>query len=351
MNRFAAVIAALLLSGQLQAFAFIKPPKKPKNIILMIGDGTGLVHLYAAYTANGGKLNIYDFCKTIGLSITESADDYITDSAAGATALSVGEKTNNGMIGVLPDSTAKATISELAEKAGIKTGAVATCELPHATPASFYAHQPSRKMYKEIARDMSLSPATILIGGGFPYFDTALLRSKGFSVSVGMNDMNQNKGSRQVCFFNTDSSVAKADKRNDALLKGSQHAINLLSKNKKGFFLMIEGSQIDWGAHDMDSAYVISEAQDFDRTAGAVLNWAKKDGQTLVIITADHECGGLTLHGRNKKTGHPVMNFSCGHHTAEPVPVYAYGPGAELFSGVYQNTDIYHKMILLLGLK
>lgn len=317
----------------------------------MIGDGTGLVHLYAAYTANGGKLNIYDFCQYMGLSITASFDDYITDSAAGATALSTGEKTRNGMIGTRPDSSAKATISEIAEKSGIRTGAVVSCELPHATPASFYAHQPSRKMYRQIAADISNGPATILIGGGFPYFDTGVLRKKGVNVSVGLADMEKNNGKRQVCFYNNDSSVARVNERNDALLKGTRHAIKHLSANKKGFFLMIEGSQIDWGSHDNDSAYTIEEAMDFDRVAGEVLNWAKKDKNTLVIITADHECGGLTLHGYDSSNKRPVMHFSTGHHTAEPVPVYAFGPGAEHFSGVYQNTEIYRKMMRLLQLK
>jgi alkaline phosphatase len=352
MKKIAALFLALLLSGQLSSvIAAVPPKKKPKNIILMIGDGTGLVHLYAAYTAQGGKLNIYEFAAAVGLSITASANDYITDSAAGATALSTGKKTNNGMIGTAPDSSALETISERAHKNGMSTGVVVTCELPHATPASFYAHQVSRKMYTEIARDLSNSQADIMIGSGKPYFDTQTLANNGYTVSTGLAAMQQNKGKRQVCFTDADSFPAKAPLRGDALLQGSMHAITQLSQNKKGFFLMIEGSQIDWGAHDNDSANVIDEAIDFDKTAGNVLEWAAKDKNTLVIITADHECGGLTLHGLDSSTHRPVMHFSTGHHTAEPVPVYAYGPGAEQFSGVYQNTDIYYKMIALLSLE
>lgn len=343
-------MSGVLLAGQLSAFAFIKP-KKPKNIILMIGDGTGLVHLYAAYTANGGQLNIFDYAKAVGISITASFNDYITDSAAGATAFSTGQKTKNGMIGMGPDSIALKTIAESAFEKGMSTGAVVTCELPHATPASFYAHQPSRKMYPEIARNMTANKAaTVLIGGGLPYFDTNALKNAGYSVTVGSDRMLKNSGNRQICFTDTMKEPLAAPQRGPVLSLGSKHAISMLSKNKKGFFLMIEGSQIDWGAHNNDSAHTLAEAIDFDNAAGEVLQWAKKDKRTLVIITADHECGGLTLHGYNKKDKTPVMHFSTGHHTAEPVPVFAFGPGSELFSGVYQNTAIYFKMMQLLGL-
>ncbi len=318
----------------------------------MIGDGTGLVHLYAAYVAKGGQLDIYAFAKHIGLSITASANDFVTDSAAGATALSIGSKTNNGMIGVLPDSSKRETIAETAAKKGLSTGAVVTCELPHATPAAFYAHQPSRKMYAEIVKDMTANTAaSILIGGGLPYFDTNALKSAGYSVSVGTETMSKNTGKRQICFIDTLKEPLPVAQRGPTLVHGSVHAIQHLSKNKKGFFLMIEGSQIDWGAHNNDSAHTIAEAIDFDLAAGEVLKWAKNNKRTLVIITADHECGGLTLHDYDKVNKRPTMNFSSGHHTAEPVPVYAFGPGSEAFSGVYQNTAIYHKMMDLLNLK
>jgi alkaline phosphatase len=204
-------------------------------------------------------------------------------------------------------------------------------------------------MYSQIAADMTRNTATsILIGGGLPYFDTGALKKAGYSVSVGAEAMEKNQGKRQVCFTDTLKEPLPAPARGPILTKGSMHAIQHLSQNKNGFFLMIEGSQIDWGAHSNDSAHTIAEAIDFDNAAGEVLKWAQKDRNTLVIITADHECGGLTLHGYDKSSSRPVMHFSSGHHTAEPVPVYAFGPGAEAFSGVYQNTEIYHKIKRLL---
>jgi alkaline phosphatase len=346
------IITALLFLSLFYAGRSNAPkPKKPKNIVLMIGDGTGLVHLYAAYTAKGGHLNIYDYAKTVGLSITASFNDYITDSGAGATAISTGKKTKNGMIGMGPDSISLKTIAEAAYDKGLSTGTVVTCELPHATPASFYAHQSSRKMYKQIVADITQNnAATVLVGSGLPYFDTILLKKAGYSISVGTEAMLKNKGGRQICFTDTLKEPLPAPQRGPMLSIGSMHAISHLSKNKKGFFLMIEGSQIDWGAHNNDSAHTIAEAIDFDNAAGEVLKWAQKDRNTLVIITADHECGGLTLHGFDKANNRPVMHFSSGHHTAEPVPVYAFGPSAEAFSGVYQNTEIYYKMMKLLGL-
>ncbi|MBL7812422.1 MAG: alkaline phosphatase [Bacteroidetes bacterium] len=327
-----------------------KPPRRPKNIILIIGDGTGLAQLYAAYTAKGGKLNIYQFAQYTGLSMTSSFDDYITDSGAGGTAISAGKKTRNGMVGTGPDSMPIPTLPELAAAKGLSTGTVVTCELTHATPASFFAHQPSRKMYPEIAKDMTNGRGDLLIGGGYPYFDTAELRKRGFTTSIGMEAMKNNTGKRQICFYNTDSSVQKATVRGNALEMGCRHAVQKLSRNKKGFFLMVEGSQVDWGGHDNDSAYLLNEALDLDSAAGFLFRWAMTDKRTLVIVTADHECGGLTLHGKNTWTGHPVMHFSTGHHTAEPVPVYAFGPGAAHFTGVYENTELFFRMKKLLRL-
>jgi len=320
-------------------------PKKPKNIILMIGDGTGLAQLFAAYAANGFYLNIFSLAEVIGLSNTSSSDDFITDSAAGATAFSTGKKTKNGMLGMGPDSVAIETITETAEKKGKSTGVVVTCELPHATPAAFFAHQPNRNMYPQIVKDLYKSNMNILVGGGFPYFDTVMLKKSNYNVALGIHEMQKNHAKKQVCFYNTDSFPAKYSAgRGDVLEAGSMHAIHELSKNKSGFFLMIEGSQIDWGGHDNDSAYVVDEALDFDRTAKKAIEWAKADGNTLVIITADHECGGLTLTGYDSAHKRPQMNFSTGHHTAIMVPVFAYGPGASVFGGVYENTEIYEKM-------
>lgn len=139
--------------------------------------------------------------------------------------------------------------------------------------------------------------------------------------------------------------------RDDQLMKSAKTAINILSKNNKGFFLMIEGSAIDNGGHDNDIKYMLDEMVDFDRVIGEVLAFAEKDGETLVIVTADHETGGLTLTGGDLQTGEVKANFSTRGHTGVMVPVFAYGPGADAFMGIYHNNTIFEKMVQAFGFK
>ncbi len=327
---------------------------KVKNVILMIGDGMGSAQIYAGYTANKGSLNL-EKCTYSGFSITYSSDKYVTDSAAGATAYSAGVKTYNGAIGV--DSTGKpvATILQIAAEQGLATGMVVTSTITHATPASFIAHQPSRSMDEEIAADFLKTDIDVFIGGGEKFFNNRedgrdLLREleqKDYQVLKSLDEITGVTSGKLAGFLPVSRML---DGRGDQLMETSQTAINILNQNEKGFFLMIEGSQIDWGSHDNDLEYTITEMLDFDRTIGKVLEFAEKDGETLVIITADHETGGLTLTGGNLKTGEVKGKFSTGSHTAVMVPVFAYGPGAEAFSGMYQNTAIFDKMMKALRL-
>jgi alkaline phosphatase len=140
------------------------------------------------------------------------------------------------------------------------------------------------------------------------------------------------------------------DGRGDMLIKSGEKAIEILNKNQNGFFLMIEGSQIDWGGHDNNIQYVVTELLDFDEVVGAALDFAESDGNTLVIITADHETGGLTILGEDIMNDASATNFSTTHHTSVMVPVYAYGPGAEKFGGIYENNTIFRKMMEALQL-
>ena len=138
--------------------------------------------------------------------------------------------------------------------------------------------------------------------------------------------------------------------RGDLLARASLKGIDLLDQNEKGFFMMIEGSQLDDYGHFNDLDMLMQETHDFDRTIGAIYEWAARDGEPLVIVTADHETGGLTLVGGDLKEGKIVGKFSTGDHSGVMVPVYAFGPGAEEFTGVFENTDIFHKIKKLLGL-
>lgn len=328
---------------------------KVKNVILMVGDGMGTAQIYAGLTANKGSLNLEKSTYS-GFIKTNASDNYVTDSAAGATAFATGHKTYNGAIGVDSAKNSVPTILEIAEEQGLATGLIATSSITHATPASFIAHQPSRDMAEEIAADFLKTDIEVFIGGGEEYFsdredDRDLLdelEENGYQVSNELEVITNTTSGKLAGFLPVRQ---WSEDRGDQLMETSQTAINLLDQDDDGFFLMIEGSQIDWGSHDNDLEYTIQEMLDFDRTIGKVLEFAEKDGETLVVITADHETGGLTLTGGDLKTGDVEGEFSTGGHTGTLVPVFSYGPGAEDFSGLYQNTAIYDKMMEALELE
>jgi len=329
--------------------------KKPKNVILMIGDGMGVSEVSAGVTANGGHLFLDNF-KYAGFSRTQSSDNYITDSAAGGTALSSGQKTYNGAIGVNPDTVAVKTILEMAEDKGLSTGLVSTSAITHATPASFIAHQGARGSYEDIAADFMKTDIDVFIGGGYKHFAqrkdkrdlTKDLQTKGYQVLRNPEDIYKVKTGK-LAGLTADEHNDPIPKRTMSLPKSTETALNILSRNKKGFFIMIEGSQIDFGGHANSTIYVVNEMLDFDQTIGKALEFAAKDGETLIVVTADHETGGMALAGGNMKTGMVRGAFTSGDHTAVMVPVFAYGPGAELFGGIQENTDIAKKIMQLLG--
>ena len=329
--------------------------KKAKNIILMIGDGMGITQISAGMYSNNNSLNLERF-KHIGLHKNYSSDALITDSAAGATAFASGIKTYNGAIGVDPDTIAVGTILEEAEVKGLKTGLVATSTIDHATPASFIAHNKSRQNYEEIALDFLKTDAEIFIGGGQKSFERRVmddrnlseeLRAKGYSVfsfvDTEIDEIDMSKVEK-LMYYTADQSPLPVSQGRDYLNPASHLAINHLNNNNdKGFFLMIEGSQIDWGGHANDANWIITEMLEFDKTIGFVLDFAEKDGNTLVIVTADHETGGFAIQ-KESKMDRLVTAFTSDYHTAELIPVFAFGPGAELFQGIYENTAIYNKM-------
>ncbi|HBL80788.1 MAG TPA: alkaline phosphatase, partial [Aequorivita sp.] len=327
--------------------------KKPKNIILMIGDGMGLSQVSAAIYYKNGKPNFERF-STIGLSKTSSASDLITDSAAGATVFSTGVKTYNGAIGVNQDTLAVPTIVEQLSTRGLATGIVATSSIQHATPASFYAHVKSRRMYEEITEFAPNSGVNFFAGGGLKFFNQrkdgkdllAEMEAKGYKVITDQLPQ-QPSESNELILLAEDGMPKMGQGRGDFLPNATKLALEKLSKKEKGFFLMVEGSQIDWGGHDNDADYLIEELLDFDKTLGVALDFAKQNGETLVIVTADHETGGFTLASDGSDYNKIKPTFSTTGHSGTMVPVFAEGPGAFLFNGIYESTEIYHKMMAL----
>ncbi|WP_257657050.1 alkaline phosphatase [Parapedobacter lycopersici] len=327
--------------------------KKAKNVIVMIGDGMSAVQIYAGLTASKVPLNLEQF-SYIGFSKTNSTS-YVTDSGAGATAISTGHKTNNGAIGVDSLDNPVPTILEIAEAHGLTTGLVATTSITDATPASFVAHQPKRSMQQEIAADFLKSGVDVFIGAGMTDFTDRTdgrnlvdeLRQNGYLVATDMEEIiGVNAG--KLAGFLPERSVKE---RGDQLARTAMTAINIVNRNKDGFFLLIEGSKIDDGGHANDVGVVIDEMIDFDQTIGKVLEFARKDKHTLIVITGDHETGGLTLTDGDLATGRVKAEFSTEDHTAVMVPVFAYGPGAEAFTGIYHNNTIFDKLLAAFGFR
>lgn len=331
--------------------------KNPKNVIFLIGDGMGIAQIYAGMVANGNSLQL-ERCTYSGFSKTYSSTNFTTDSGAGGTALACGVKTRNGMIGMNADSVAVESILELSEKNKLSTGIVVACAVTHATPASYIAHQVNRNMYEEIATDYLKTDIDVFIGGGRKYFEdrtdgrnlTSELKAKNYQIAYNLNEVKAVKSGKLAGLLYDDQNPGMPE-RGSMLPDATEAAINILANNKKGFFLMIEGSQIDWAGHDNNAKQLIKEMLDFDQTIGRALDFAKKDGNTLVIITADHETGGMTILDGKFNSDSMKALFSTKNHTGVPVPVFAYGPGAENFTGFMENTGFKGKIEKLLKLK
>ena len=221
----------------------------------------------------------------------------------------------------------------------------------------YIAHQGSRGSYEDIAADFLKTDIDVFIGGGYKHFAqradkrdlTRELQQKGYQVLRNMDEIAKVK-SGKLAGLTADEHNEVYPKRKMDLPLSTETALNILSQNKKGFFIMIEGSQIDWGGHANNTIYIVNETLDFDRAVGKALEFAARDKETLIIVTADHETGGMGLASGNMKTGMVKGAYTTGGHTAIMVPVFAYGPGADQFTGIMENTDIPKRIMKLLGL-
>ncbi len=328
----------------------------------MIGDGMGITQITAGMIKKGLKLNL-ERIMAVGLHKNFAYDNLTTDSAAGATAIACGVTTYNNAIGVGPDTLPRVTLLELAEQHGMPTGLLATSTLTHATPGSFIAHQAHRKMDEEIAADFMKTEVDLMIGGGRAFFQrrkdgrdliTELLKRNYAVFDFVDSDIKDIKAdyTKNFAFFTADSEPLPFSQGRDYLVPATEFSLNFLDKKAKdkGFFIMIEGSQIDWGGHANQADYLISEMVEFDDAIGKVLDFAARDGETLVIITADHECGAMSILNGSTLDSMKI-NFASDYHTPDMIPVFAYGPGAEQFTGIYQNTAIFFKVKALMGWK
>ncbi|WP_329904723.1 alkaline phosphatase [Porphyromonas pogonae] len=329
---------------------------KVKNVVFMIGDGMSLAHVYTLWVANKGRLNLEN-AQTIGLSKTYCTDKLITDSGASGTAMATGHKTKYHMVGTDPDGKELKSITTYAREKGLSSGVISVCRLYDATPAAYCCHNVDREDYYDIAKDYLDCNVDFILGGGANYFNKRPdkrdiikeMRAKGYQTPMKWDDVAAIKSGKVFAVLDT-VDIPEPKIRKDVLAKASVKAMDLLSANKKGFFLMVEGSQIDDYGHSNDLDMLMQEMADFDRTIGAVMKWAEKNGETLVVVTADHETGGLTLVGGDLQKGEIKGKFSTGGHSGVMVPVYVYGPGAEEFSGIYENTALFDKIKKVLNL-
>jgi alkaline phosphatase len=380
-----------------------------KNVILLIGDGMGFPQLtLARIDKSGENLSQYasvelfmDGMEQTGYVSIFSSNSFVTDSAPAATAMATGQKTNNGVIG--QDATAiqgkkdgknLTTILELAEKAGLSTGLITTTRITHATPAAFYAHVDNRDNESEIADQLLKSKAEVILGGGLQYFigkndtdhegkmgkrndDRNLLAdfaSQGYVFvdnGTAFQKLDANKTEKLLGLFESshmqyELERTSSEEMDPSLAMMTEKALAILSKNPRGFFLMVEGGRIDHAGHERNLSKIMADTLAFDEAVKAALDSASLSNDTLVIVTADHECGGLVLQPENlanyesgavdpifasgtAKTPGPRYDFITemeeATHTAMDVPVMASGPGAKKVShGRLDNTQIFEIM-------
>ena len=317
---------------------------KAKNIILAIGDGVGPNQITLSRIAIGGldhRLFI-DQIPYLGTSLTHSYNNAYTDSAAAATAWSTGYKTKNRYLSLDPDKKILDTIVEMLHEKGYASGIVATSSVTHATPAALYAHIDSRYEYKNIANQLINSSIDIALGGGKEFFDLNKINDTHYVLTEKESlQLNFDHSKKLIGLFDDDGIERSNEKPTQRQM--TNFALQHLNKQCNGFFLMTEGSQIDWAGHDNDANKMVEEFRDFDLTIKDLIKFVNKNNNTLLIVTSDHETGGLQIL---KQDGDKVIiHWGTARHTSIPVGVQAYGPGAELFQGLMDNTDIHYKML------
>ena len=340
--------------------------EQPLNVILMIGDGMGIAQVSTAFYFNDTISNFEQF-NSIGFTKTSSSSHTITDSAAGATAMATGQQTYNRAIGVDKDSVSVPTILEELDAKGYQTGLISLTSITHATPASFYAHVKDRDQHEDIAMDLTKGKVDFFAGGGWEYFTQredgknliTQLEESGYQIdTLGLNPYNAEKKNGYLLAKTSMPSVI--DGRDSYLQDATTMALNYFDSKEDPFFLMVEGSFIDWGGHEKNDQMMIQETIDFDKTIGVVMDYMKKNTNTLLVVTADHETGGAAV-GKYydvdpktaKKTEDPTkvqVYFITDQHTGELIPIFAKGKGEELFGGIYQNTQVYSKLRQALGM-
>ena len=323
----------------------------PKNIIVFISDGAGPAHYNAAKNLRGADFNIGRM-PVVGLATTRCADRNVTDSAAGATAIATGVKTVYERVSQDPSGVALETVLELAEKKGKATGLVTTARFYDATPAAFAAHAKHRDESVEIVAQMLRSGAEVIAGGGLTSLEAAKLtdlpdqaKAQGYTYVTTRAELDAAANASKVLAV-FPQQTRDVDVPEAPLPVLTRFALDRLRREKKGFFLMVEHEGTDSSSHQNNVPDLNASLTSFDTAVGVALEFAAAHGDTLVIVTADHETGGMRI--TETKSGRFRVEWSTTDHTAMPVPVFAFGPGSAAFAGFYDNTDTGKKLIALM---
>jgi alkaline phosphatase len=332
-----------------------------KKIILLIGDGCSLPQWYAGYTANGGALTTFNL-KHIGFSKTSSADNYVTDSAPGASSIATGEKIENRHLGINPEGKKLDLITDYLAEKKFSIGLISSGDVSDATPAAFFAHSLERDSSIEIIQQLNQSNVQILAGAGNDKINKISILQKqhttqlshqildsllpNYQIKYSINEIAQ-PSKNKTLIIDHQAGLSIEEGRADWLSTAFENVQKSLDLNaNQQFFLMAEAAQIDYGGHANNIAYVVKEVLDFDRLIAKAIKYADENKGTLVIITGDHETGGLTLHDGSYISQMVHGQFATNDHTGIPVPVFSYGYRSYLFDGVYENTALYHKIMM-----
>ena len=351
--------------------------RKARNIILLIGDGMGSNQIVAYKIAKEGPnaITAFDMFPVSGFVKTHAYNTVVTDSASSATAYSSGTKTINRYVGVDHEKKPVTNITELLHKKAYVNSIIATSEITHATPAAFAAHTESRYNTDAIAEQIFYSNNYFVLGGGSDFFkpkengglredgkdylskittDAILLETKNDLVNHRFK-----KGKKIFGLFNKEELIREAHEPSlkEMLDFALVNSNSMLEQGCKGFFIMAEGSQIDWEGHDNDFYGQYDEIEEFENAIESALAFAKNRQDTLVLVTADHETGGLLIEKdtlRYKETNQMKVSWNTaigkGDHTGAMVPIFAYGPGSANFTGILDNTDIFFAMQEAIGI-
>ena len=343
----------------------VKEDVEVKNIIFLIADGSSLTHNTMLMLEHGSS--VLEKMDNVALMRTHSANNRVTDSAAAGTALATGFKTINSRIGMLNDSVIYESFIERAIVDGKSTGLVSTCNIMHATPAAFYANVDHRRNMSAIQEQLLTCEVDVLIGGGAKYMSRLTPDScsywdaferMGYKIAKGLDEIYETKSGKVLCLAGH-KHLEKFRDRGDFLPDAAAKALEILSNNSSksgaGFVLMVEGGLIDYAAHDNDSESLLGELLDFDKTVAVAMDFADKNEGTLVVVTSDHETGGLTIVSGDsdftKADSGVNYKFSTSGHSGVMVPIYLYGCGAERINGVMDNTELSYKISEILGQK